>query len=74
MGSLRNCTNFSARTIDNSVAIGANLGRLRFVQLGSILAPIKRGKIGTRIFVSIPLAKRTASEDEPTAESLETAV
>jgi hypothetical protein len=28
--------------------IEANLGRLRFVQLGSILAPIKRTKLGRK--------------------------
>jgi hypothetical protein len=43
---LNNCTTFSAETVDTLVEIEANLGRLRFLQLGSILAPIKEDKIG----------------------------
>jgi len=35
---------------------------------------IESNNAGTRIFVSIPLAMRTAAEDESTAESLETAI
>ena len=31
----------------------ANLGRLRFVQLGSILAPIKRTKSGREVMLSL---------------------
>ena len=33
--------------------IEANLGRLRFVQLGSILAPIKRAKSGSSSELSV---------------------
>ena len=49
----------SKRTVSEPFRFEANLGRLRFVQLGSILAPIKRTKSGR--FSELCLAESTDS-------------
>jgi hypothetical protein len=53
----------STHLLTQLVEIEANLGRLRFLRLGSILAPIKRPKVGG--FLELSLVE---SADSPGAE------